>query len=314
MSKFPYLPLCVDAYRNDTPHLSLEEHGAYLTLIMLAWRSPGCRLPDDDVKLARMLGITAKKWAGLKPAIMAFWVSEGGFWTQGRLAKEHEYVSRKSDKNRAAGSEGGKAKSLKTKETGLANATANAIANALPPNTLHQTQEKKENPQDPGGSLAPKGAGGRGHRIPADFVSSDEAVAVCAEMGLRGEEAAEALAEFRDFWIGVPGAKGRKLDWPATLRNRLREIGRRRPSAGARAGPMNGRPPSSAESFLRLSAENHHILNGGDDDQGPFSGDVGPDAGAGGYGHRGGHAPRLAFDARDREFPPRRYPGPAGAH
>jgi len=33
-----------------------------------------------------------------------------------------------------------------------------------------------------------------------------------------------ALDEFVDYWHGVPGAKGRKLDWPATFRNRLREL------------------------------------------------------------------------------------------
>lgn len=34
---------------------------------------------------------------------------------------------------------------------------------------------------------------------------------------------AEAItAEFVDYWRGVPGAKGTKLDWEATWRNRMR--------------------------------------------------------------------------------------------
>lgn len=108
--------------------------------------------------------------------------------------------------------------------------------------TPPKTTPLGDTPSDPKGSSAPKGANRqRGCRLPDDFAASDEARAVCAEMGLTGEDADEALAEFGDYWRGVPGVRGTKLDWPATLRNRLREIGRRRPSA--RASP--GRPRSS---------------------------------------------------------------------
>ncbi|MBA1156913.1 DUF1376 domain-containing protein [Microvirga mediterraneensis] len=84
MSQYPSLPLFTDAYIADTAHLTNEEHGAYLRLLMFAWRSPDCALPDDDVKLARMLGLTAKKWASLKVAVMAFWRLEDGRWTTER--------------------------------------------------------------------------------------------------------------------------------------------------------------------------------------------------------------------------------------
>lgn len=35
-------------------------------------------------------------------------------------------------------------------------------------------------------------------------------------------------AEFVDHWIGVPGQRGTKLDWPATFRNRVRAIATRK--------------------------------------------------------------------------------------
>lgn len=43
---------------------------------------------------------------------------------------------------------------------------------------------------------------------------------------------------FCDYWRGVPGAKGRKLDWPATWRNWMRKAAeyQRRPAA-RRSGP-----------------------------------------------------------------------------
>ena len=33
----------------------------------------------------------------------------------------------------------------------------------------------------------------------------------------------ELFAEFRDYWIAIPGQRGRKLDWAATWRNRVRD-------------------------------------------------------------------------------------------
>jgi hypothetical protein len=30
--------------------------------------------------------------------------------------------------------------------------------------------------------------------------------------------------EFVDYWIGIPGSRGTKLDWPATWRNRVRQL------------------------------------------------------------------------------------------
>lgn len=89
----------------------------------------------------------------------------------------------------------------------------------------------------------------RARRIPADFAESPEALAVCAEMGLTGTEAAEALAEFCDFWMAEGGQRARKLDWPRTLRNRLREVARRRPAA--RASPHRHRSSNGFYDILR---------------------------------------------------------------
>ncbi|MCP4318001.1 MAG: DUF1376 domain-containing protein [Hyphomicrobiales bacterium] len=99
-SKYPFLPLSVDAYLCDTRHLSLEEHGAYLLLLMVAWNRPQCNLPDDDKYLSRVLGITADEWLKLKPTIMDFWTYDGRSrtWIQKRLKKENDYVHVKKRK------------------------------------------------------------------------------------------------------------------------------------------------------------------------------------------------------------------------
>lgn len=98
----PAIPLFGDAYLADTHHLTLEEHGAYLKLLMIAWRMDGCALPDDDMRLAKMLGVTKAKWAKLKPVILGFWTLADGRWSQARLTKERAFVDKKREANRAA--------------------------------------------------------------------------------------------------------------------------------------------------------------------------------------------------------------------
>lgn len=98
MAEFPALPIWTDAYLADTRHISTEQHGAYLLLLMEAWRRPSCSLPDDDDMLARLSGLSAERWAFNREAVMAFWKFDGRKkeWTQSRLTKEREYVRQKS--------------------------------------------------------------------------------------------------------------------------------------------------------------------------------------------------------------------------
>lgn len=86
MSSFPSLPLFTDAFIADTGHLSAQQTGAYMMLLMMAWRSPECRLPDDDDKLARWARVDRRTWLKIKPAVMEFWTLADGFWAQKRLA------------------------------------------------------------------------------------------------------------------------------------------------------------------------------------------------------------------------------------
>ncbi|SFG65336.1 hypothetical protein SAMN05192565_107173 [Methylobacterium gossipiicola] len=110
--------------------------------------------------------------------------------------------------------------------------------------TPPKTTPPVDSPSDPKGSSAPKGADRhRGTRIPTDFGLRPEARQACQDAGLTGGDVDEALAEFHDFWVGMPGVRGLKTDWLATLRNRLRETVRRGSKARsppAKRGTGNG--------------------------------------------------------------------------
>ncbi len=82
MAEFPALPLFTDAYLADTRHLTTEEHGAYLLILMCMWRTRGCTLKDDDRLLARMAGVSMRKWKSLKPVLSDFFCITEGIWQQ----------------------------------------------------------------------------------------------------------------------------------------------------------------------------------------------------------------------------------------
>lgn len=151
MAQFPALPLWSDAFIADTTHLSAEETGGYIMLLMCAWRRPDCDLPDDDVLLQRWSRIDARRWPKVRDRIMSFWTLNNGRWTQKRLVKEHEYVSHR----RSIKSDNAKSKWLKNKETADATALRNGCETDAPtptpiPNNIPPTPRKRGSDDDPG--------------------------------------------------------------------------------------------------------------------------------------------------------------------
>lgn len=96
--RLPYIKLFVDDYARDTKHLTTEEHGAYLLLLMKAWEYPSVSLDDDDEMLARHAKVSRSKWAKMKKVIMAFWTLDGRSkrWVQKRLKEERRSALGKS--------------------------------------------------------------------------------------------------------------------------------------------------------------------------------------------------------------------------
>lgn len=108
MAEFPALPFFTDAYLADTRHLTTEEHGAYLLLLMCAWRNRGCQLKDNDRMLARIAGLSPAKWRRMKPVLVEFFTVADGLWRQKKLLYVYDTVSKKVARNRENGRRGGK--------------------------------------------------------------------------------------------------------------------------------------------------------------------------------------------------------------
>lgn len=68
----------------------------------------------------------------------------------------------------------------------------------------------------------------KGQRLPHDEAPREWLEWGLMEAAKKGVDVSAALIydwweEFHDYWVGVPGQRGRKLDWAATWRNRVRE-------------------------------------------------------------------------------------------
>lgn len=102
MRKPSHIPLFPDSYHRDTTHLTTEEHGAYLLLLMAAWGSADCTLPNDELRLAALAKLPLSRWRKMAATILEFWTIERGRISQKRLLKEWRYVREKSAKARAS--------------------------------------------------------------------------------------------------------------------------------------------------------------------------------------------------------------------
>jgi uncharacterized protein YdaU (DUF1376 family) len=123
MSTVPYMPLFVADYLGDTTHLSTEEHGAYMLLLMAMWQAGG-ELPADPERLARMARMSVKRWEKIAPVVLAYFTKSGDFLHQKRLTQERLKVGGKSAARRDAQKASVEARALKNNKTGFANAIA----------------------------------------------------------------------------------------------------------------------------------------------------------------------------------------------
>jgi uncharacterized protein YdaU (DUF1376 family) len=116
-----WMPFYIGDYLADTMHLTTEEHGAYVLLILHYWRSG--QLPDDDKALAGITKVDRKAWiAEIGPTIRPFFVPRDGKLHHKRVDAELAKAIHNSSKRRAAAN----ARWEQTQSTRNANGYANA--------------------------------------------------------------------------------------------------------------------------------------------------------------------------------------------
>lgn len=172
-----WMPLYVADYLKDTRHLSTEEHGAYLLLLMTAWTSDGA-LPADDDRLRRLTGMDAKAWKASRSVLLEFFTRDGDTWRHKRVDSEIIKARDISAERSEAGKRGAAARW--GSPDGNCHSPANGKRMAKPLTSEKQTDAPSPSPspleEEPDGSPS-KSAGAR-FALP-DWVPEAEWLGFC---------------------------------------------------------------------------------------------------------------------------------------
>lgn len=245
-----WMPFYVKDFEQDTSHLTAAEVGAYFRLLLKYWASGP--LPDDDVRLALICRLSAEQWATVSEQVRAFFhIQDDGLLHQKRADKERAKATHQkrqathpglAEKLAEAGRRGGLARAEARKRLAEGQEKASerlglgplqesrqindiashpSLPSPLPSSVQEEKREKDSSPYNPpppppARSPSARSTATKGSRLPEGWMPSGEMVEFASDLRLPADVIA---AEFRDYWIACPGAKGVKLDWSATWRN-----------------------------------------------------------------------------------------------
>ena len=104
MASLPYMRFYAADYLADTHHLSTEEHGAYLLLLLNYWQSEK-PLNNANHRLAYVARMSNDRWISVEKVLSEFFDVRGDEWTHQRVEYELDAVLVKSTKASFAGKE-----------------------------------------------------------------------------------------------------------------------------------------------------------------------------------------------------------------
>jgi uncharacterized protein YdaU (DUF1376 family) len=223
-----WMPLFIGDYLSATTHLTTLEHGAYLLLMMHAWKNGGF-LPADSERLRVITRVTREDWSTVWSTLGPYFTEQDGKLIQKRVSAEIEKWQSIRNQKVAAG----KASAVVRWGNGEGNERDNGDVTDRVTGEVTKGVRKSNPSPSPSPSTSPppppkpksKTSVEKGTRLSRDWTPSDELLLWCAETRPELVDATDAIVDaFKDYWCALSGAKARKLDWNATFRNRWREV------------------------------------------------------------------------------------------
>lgn len=194
-----YYQHSIGDYRRDTMHLNLLEHGVYRQLLDLYYLNE-CELNANALRL--ICARSAEEIQAAESVLNEFFEKTETGYKHKRCDAEIAKFHNKSIKAKASADARWSAKDDKK--------DANAMRTHSEGNANHKPITNNHKPIN-----------NRGSRLPNDWIAPQEYIDFCQKE--RPDLDANFIADgFKDYWIGVVGAKGLKGDWLATWRNWVR--------------------------------------------------------------------------------------------
>jgi uncharacterized protein YdaU (DUF1376 family) len=116
MTSLPYMQLYVSDYLADTAHLTAQQHGAYMLLLMNYWQR-GKPLDNTNERLSHVARLSPEEWKQAKPTLEEFFVIDGDLWIHTRVEDDLEKIREKSAKASFAGRRSVVARGLNERST-----------------------------------------------------------------------------------------------------------------------------------------------------------------------------------------------------
>jgi uncharacterized protein YdaU (DUF1376 family) len=203
-----WMPLHIGRYMAATGHLSTEEHGMYLLLLMHAWTNGGA-IPGDPERVRRICRADPESWARSSATILDFLTPQGdGTYRQKRLDAELAKATEAKEVKAEAGKKGAAARwQTHTGANGKSISTANAPA--LPsqcPIPIPEPKQSQEPPSPDSNNNAPPQAQPMGA---VDDSKAHELGAICS---INRVEGGWYNSEYVRQWVrdGVSGEQLRE--------------------------------------------------------------------------------------------------------
>jgi uncharacterized protein YdaU (DUF1376 family) len=224
--------------------MTISQEGIYIRLLAYCWREGS--IPADINALSMLCKGASTNDIKMVAIRFKQCSTDGSRLVHPRLEvereKQQDWREKSAKGGRASAHKRKKPKEIIPQQGGATNSQAArlnqraTLQSSSSSSTSLTTEEKERQQQDV--PRASRSADGRGTRLPESFALKPD-LRLWAESNAAHVDLDVALAEFRDYWCSVAGVRGRKLDWDATFRNRLRELEGRKASNGSNK-PGNG--------------------------------------------------------------------------
>lgn len=224
-----YYSFHIGDYVAHTKHLTLIEDLVYRRMLDLYYMSEK-PLPLEPEKVARLICMRDHVQEVSDVLSEFFLRSEEGY-TNSRCSTEIATYQARIEHSRAAGKLGGRPRKNPEVSLGLSDEKGVVIPvetqgkGNQEPGTINQ-EPLTINPDE-----SKPTASSRGTRLANDWTLPRiwGEWAVKERTDLTRKDILALADEFKDYWIGVPGARGLKRDWFATWRNKIRNAQKRSP-------------------------------------------------------------------------------------
>jgi hypothetical protein len=282
---FPDMPLDVVRLRASEFAATGDPQSNFYALMLwaAAWHQvPAGSLPSDDAQLGYLAGLGRDKrsWRKVREGALRGWIlcSDGRLYHPVIAEKVHIALQQsKNAREKAARRWSVKSDQVTENKGGevcssIAREDAEACAGAMPGIDRIRSIEK----EDPNGSS--KKPSGQGTRLPAGaLLDPDWRDWAIRETGQPRDWVDRQWAQFLDYWVAQPAAKGRKSDWPATWRNWIRRAEDYGKSTGSKQKPSRNVREYDHDSDLAGVLRGVGLSTGSLDASGPGDGASGAD-------------------------------------